>query len=181
MLIKDDEMLERLSSPLNLMNRMRSNGAATRNKAMGLFGLNQQKNPSSPNSPSSFKPIFTSPVDKTGEIPETPTIEADEILPPAEIKADDLIDNADSKIELAHAHNDALGVLNKAIKRMGQTVEDIDPEKLPSVINSVSKVVEGIRKERAEAAKAKSGKEVHLHFYTPTQKALTDYEVVEVG
>lgn len=158
-------------------------GNSSRGKAMNLFVPGGNGNAAKIESSSPVIPSFTpsfSPVDKTQDM-QPESVQAEEVLPADEIKTEDLIDNADAKIALANAHNEALGVLNKAIKRMGQTIEDIDPEKLPSAVNSVTKVVESIRRERLEAGKAKSGKDVHLHFYTPVQKALTDYEIVEVG
>jgi len=185
MLIKNDEALERLGSPLNLLNRIPNSNS--RNRAMNLFIPSQTKQDIN----SAFIPPT---VDRTKDIESQSDLAVNgELIPSptdipssnpnsnSNVSSDQIVEDADTKIKLALAHDQALGVLNNAIKMMGERLDDIDPEKLPSVINSTAKVVEGIRKERAAASIAKSGKDVHLHFYTPIQKTLTDYEIVEVG
>lgn len=186
MLIRDSEAIERLGSPLNLLNRMRN--TSPRSKSMNLFiPSKESKSPSGslPTS-SSFTPSFSSAIDKTRDIPINPEVLPAELILSRheiknEIKTDDLIDSADNKIKLAHAHDQALSTLNKAMEALHRNIDDIRPDRLPSVISSTNKVVESIRRERIETAKSKSGKDVHLHFYTPVQKQASDYEIIEVG
>ena len=48
------------------------------------------------------------------------------------------------------------------------------------MISAASKTVESIRRERNENAKQGKDREVHYHFYTPEQKKVSDYEVIDV-
>lgn len=105
-----------------------------------------------------------------------------------EVKKDDkspslesLIDDSDSKIKLATLHNTALDTLNAAMNRLSTNIDRIDPTKLPPVITATSKIVESIRKERIELDKGGRDKNVHYHFYTPTQKREEDYEIIDVA
>lgn len=94
---------------------------------------------------------------------------------------DNLINNSDEQIQLNLAHNSALSVLNSAVELMRLKLDDIKADKLPSVIAATNKVVESIRRERIEIAKKGNDKEVHYHFYTPIQKTISDYDVVDVA
>lgn len=101
------------------------------------------------------------------------------VLAAEEPKIDTLIDNAGQQIKLAAAHDSALEVLSLALDKAKSEMDNIKADKLPSVITAASKVVEGIRKERNEAAKVNSNKQVHLHFYTPNQRKMEDYQTIE--
>jgi hypothetical protein len=173
MLINEKDALARVNSPLNLLNRLRS---APPKNGMSLFiGKTDKANEQNPIKIEPAVPAFTpfSPAFKTASDTTPTTAES--------VKLDEILDGAENKIKLAHAHDRALGTLVAAIDQMNMKLDDIKPDKLPSVITATAKVVEGIRRERNEAAKAMSGKAVHLHFYTPTQKKLEDYEVIDVG
>lgn len=104
-------------------------------------------------------------------IPETQT---------NEVSLDDILEDSETNIKLAHAHNNAVALLHDSINALSLKLDNVKADKLPSVIAAASKTIESIRKERNENAKTNKGKDVHYHFYTPVQKKLTDYEVIEV-
>lgn len=186
MLIKDDDALRRLNSPLNLINKMKNASSSPRNKAMSLF-IKPAAPENAPNTTfepaKSFNPFeHSSPIEDTA-IAITPEIVSDSN---DESKSDTptldtLLENGDAQIKLAEAHDGALALLNSGITMLAAKLDDIKPEKLPAVIAAASKTVEGIRRERNEVNKNNKGRDVHYHFYTPTQKKLTDYEVTEVA
>lgn len=179
MIVSEKEALERLGSPLNLMNRLHT-ATASKRDAMGLFGMSSQKNndniklnPSPPTFVNPFsKPQTALPAGQTNS-PEFPSSENPDI--------DNLLDNADSRIKLTLAHDKALDTLVSAVDMVKNKLDDIKPEKLATVIAATSKVVDQIQRQRLESNKIKSGKEVHFHFYTPTQKKVDEYDVIDVG
>lgn len=161
MIISNSEANERLSSSLNLVNRLSNLVTSRKTPAPNPFGLPTR---SASIAISPLLPGASQPDD-----PNAPTI--DQIMP-----------NAEDQIKLASAHDKAVNLLSNAIDTLAMKLDDVKPEKLPAVITAASKMVEGIRKERVEAAKVRQGnREVHLHFYTPVQKAMADYNVIEVG
>lgn len=230
MLVNDTEAIKRLTSPTNLLNKMRSasvsagsvNGNA-RASAMGLFGVGRSAsglNPevkkeetSSVNQPlsaqsntdnaripelfvskgsgseggsiahSTFNPFakgtdlqrFSS--DGGSGIQVKQKVEDKESNP----SVNDLMSNADQEIKLSLAHDSALSLLVSATQTLSREIDNIRPDKLPSVISAAAKTVDGIRRERNEASKNNKGGEVHYHFYTPVQKKISDYAVIEVN
>ncbi len=94
---------------------------------------------------------------------------------------DDLVGNADTQVKLGLAHDKALDTLVSAVDLMKMKLDDIKPDKLPGVISATSKVVDQIQRQRLDQSKNKNNRDVHFHFYTPTQKKIEDYTVVEVG
>lgn len=110
---------------------------------------------------------------KPAVIPQNP-------LPP--VALEDILEDSDRKIKLSLAHDEALGLLTDSVSMLRTKLDDVNAAKLPGVISAASKVVEGIRKERIELSKSSgaAGKSVHYHFYTPAQKKITDYEIIEV-
>ena len=182
MLINETEIEKRLNNPMNLINRMKSglNGNNSRKNAMSLF-INpnrsieklDKQSPVLP-APASFNP-FTKPATASATvIPEKP--KTGELVSTSELVA-----NADGKIELALAHDDALKLLSESVKMMRTKLDDIKPDKLPTVIASAGRIVESIRKERAEASKSSKDLNVHHHFYMPEQRTMESYEVIEVN
>ncbi len=93
---------------------------------------------------------------------------------------DDLLENADTKIKLAQVHDLALNTLHSAITTMSTKLDDIKPEKLSQVITAMGKTVNDIRKERNDALKNNSDKQVSIIFYTPEQRKVSDYAVIDV-
>ncbi len=93
---------------------------------------------------------------------------------------DTILENSDTQIRLGLAHDKALELLNNSVELLATKLDDVRADKLPAVITAASKVVEGIRRERAESAKLGKDREVHYHFYTPQQKTVADYEVIDV-
>lgn len=164
MILSEKLAAERLASPLNLMNRLKSLSAATPKKdGMKIFF----PSPASPiRENKTFAPKPQAPVNRDIE---RPVLEIENLIP-----------NSDKQVELALAHDRALGLLNTAITTLATKLDDVKPERLPSVIAATSKVVESIRRERSEAAKQGANKEVHYHFYTPQQNKVTDYQIIDV-
>lgn len=186
MIISDKDASARLNSPLNLINRMRS--SSPRNgSAMKIFTGNSSK-------PPAVQQSVHVPVEVPAVIPETVQAEstpkewvnpfktAEEIPPSSseEPTLDDLLEDSAMNIKLATAHNNAVTLLHSSIEMLATKLDNVKADKLPAVIAAASKTIESIRKERNENAKSNKGKDVHYHFYTPIQKKLSDYEVIEV-
>lgn len=96
------------------------------------------------------------------------------------ISVANLLDNSDTQIKLGLAHDNALKLLNESVETLTLKLPNVRADKLPAVITAASKVVESIRKERNEVNKNSKDRDVHFHFYTPTQKKISDYDVIEV-
>jgi hypothetical protein len=151
MIINNDEAAKRLNSPLNLINRLRE----TKSNAKAKAAMS----------------IFIPP--KAGIEPKL-NDESDAPL------LDQILENNEAQISLGLAHDTALKLLTSSISSLATKLDEVKPDKLPAAIMAASKVVESIRRERNEALKNNKDREVHYHFYTPEQKVLTDYEVIEV-
>lgn len=174
MILNDKEAIKRLDSPINLVNRLRREVKST-NSAMSLFGLRPENKQELVRH--SFNPFDT----KTVDVPKPLlTIDADEAETESSV-LDNIVENNDSQIRLGLAHDNALNLLNRSIEMLAVKLDDIKADKLPSVIAASSKTVESIRRERLEASRGENDKNVHYHFYTPPQKVLTDYEIIEVS
>jgi hypothetical protein len=177
MIINNEEAAARLNSPMNLINRLRrESGSSKKNDSMSLFGM-------PPRSVKEDKKNLINPFARR----EAPPEKIDILEEPAKleklekISIDNILENSDSQIKLGLAHDEALKLLNSSISLLATKLDDVRADKLPSVISAASKTVESIRKERAEATKNGKDREVHYHFYTPEQRKLTDYEVIDVG
>lgn len=178
MILSEKKAIARLSSPDNLMNRLNSlSRKSPRSGAMSLFVPSARKieSPATP-IPTKKEEAFNPFANKT-LVPVA--VEIAEAAP----TLDTLISNGDQQVELALAHDRALHVLNKSLNALSAKIDDVKAERLPSVVSAASKVVTDIRRERLEAAKATVGKdrEVHYHFYTPQQKSIADYKIIDVG
>lgn len=163
MLIKPDEAVARLNNPLNLLNRMKNGlNGGKRAEAMSLF-IRPSEVAKKVEAVKETIPTFTNPFEN-----KTPKLEQ-------------LVEESDKQIALATAHDEALGLLNDSLKAARLNIDSLDTDKLPSMITSASKVVESIRKERNEVSKNRKGQDVHYHFYTPLQRKVEEYEVIDVG
>jgi len=201
MILSDDEAKKRIDSPMNLINQLRlhTNSNGSRSSAMGLFGIGKKTEPLR------IKEAIITPVEqaltalKPNEAIEQPTkqsfnpfVKSQALIPslplisqaPAkqqeEPSLDTLLSDSESQIKLAHAHDQALSLLNRSVEMLATKLDDIKADRLPAVISAASKTVESIRKERLESAKQGKDKEVHYHFYTPLQKSVSDYQVIEI-
>lgn len=177
MIVKDNEALARINSPLNLINRMNAARNNQRSSAMSLFIPSIQ--PAAPVVMPTQRPAFNPFENKTAE----PVVEDKEFVPLTEesaVKLGDIISDHDAKIQLGLAHDKAITLLNKSVEMLSTKLDDVSASKLPSVIAAASKTIESIRRERLESTKLNKDREVHYHFYTPQQKKVTDYEVIEV-
>ena len=182
MIIKEEAAIARLNSPMNLINRLAS--VKKTNGSMSLFIRPQPAAEKTVDIKAEEEVKVRVPITTSFNPFEQKEVVAIIKAPPKEEEhpsIDNLINNSDNQIKLAEAHDSALSVLTTATKLMAQKLDDIKADKLPSVIAATSKVVESIRRERNEAARQCAGKEVHYHFYTPVQKKVADYEVIEVG
>ena len=168
MILSDDEVAKRLNSPLNLINRLAALGEDNNRKkesrnAMNLFIRLKQEAPK-PSGPVQIPSIPANPINLEDQ--------------PATL--DSLIQNHEAQIQLGLAHNNSIDLLNRSIGLLSAKLDDVKADRLPAVISTASKVVESIRRERAESAKNNREREVHYHFYTPQQKKIEDFEVIEV-
>ena len=193
MIISDKEATARLNSPINLINQISSNSTNKRNNSpMNIFGMNKQ--PASQASPQASPEIEVkeievkeesfNPFQKSQSPKNEPT---SAVVEQALTKAltdktsiDNLIDNSESQIRLGLAHDSALNVLTRSLDMLSTKLDDIKADKLPAVVSAASKTVESIRRERSEASKNNKGQDVHYHFYTPVQRKISDFEVIEV-
>lgn len=171
MIINDKEAAARLNSPMNLINRLRRDNG-NKNNAMSLFGIGlrpQEKKDEIIKS--SFNPFQQAkPEEKPAEVPSAEP----------EPNIDTILKSNESQIKLSLAHDQALDLLNKSVAALSAKLDDVSAAKLPSVISAASKTVESIRRERAEASKNQKDHEIHYHFYTPQQKKVEDYEIIDV-
>jgi hypothetical protein len=187
MIINSKDADSRLNSPMNLINKLRAS-TGSRNSAMSLFGVGRSVDKQIKQV--EFKPqsIFN-PFTKTETVTDTQTqAKTDTVidrhsdsqsLSPKPI-LDNILENHESQIKLGLAHDQALDLLNRSVSLLSTKLDDVRADKLSSVISAASKTVESIRKERNEASKNSKDREVHYHFYTPTQKVISDYEVIDV-
>jgi len=180
MILSDDDLKKRMTNPMNLLNKPKGNISSARENAMSLFikpslSKVEEKKDSSVPVPALTPAKLISPFEslKQEEIPAKESA--------LEIGTDELIEDADARINLAAAHNNAIAVMNTAIGRVKNGIEDIDVRKLPGVITAMSRVVSEIQKTKLEHEKINKGTEVFHHFYMPEQKKIEAYEVIEVS
>lgn len=191
MLISNEEAIKRLTSNNNLINKMKTNSH------MSLFGVGRQASPEKVKTVDisiSKKEIKDDEVIVTFNKTFNPFKEINISTSNSLIKEikiaeenkhptiDQLVNNNDVQIKLSQAHDSALLVLTKSLSSLWEKLDadEIKADKLPSVIAATSKVVESIRKERNEATKNHSDQSVHYHFYTPQQKKMSEYPVIDV-
>ncbi len=171
MIINNDEASKRLNSPLNLINKLRDSPRMDKAKdAMSIF-----IKPARPPLPEEIKKIDGIPFEL---LPYT-AVKTNQSEPAETL--DQILENHESQISLGLAHDSALKLLNNSITHLAAKLEDVRADRLPAAILAASKVVESIRKERNEVMKSNKDKEVHYHFYTPEQRKIADYEVIEVS
>jgi hypothetical protein len=150
MLINNDSAQKRLDNPMNLINRLRDISAPSRSSA-GQKAMS----------------LF---------VPPAPL---DASLEKEKITLDAILSNSDTQIKLGLAHDNAVKLLNDSLGLLSAKLDDVKADKLPATIMAASKVVESIRKERIEASRDRD-REVHYHFYTPQQKKMEEFEVIDV-
>lgn len=171
MILNNKEAEGRLSSPLNLINRLKTE--SPRKSAMSLFikplvlPREEEKTIKEVKQEILFNPFES----KKLVLPE---------IPSSSPTLDNLIPNNQEQVKLNLAHDKALSILNSAMEELELRLSEVKAEKLPSVITATSKVVEGIRRERLEASKNNKDREVHYHFYTPEQKKVSQYDIIDV-
>lgn len=170
MIIKDEDALKRLTSPMNLMNQLR-NRTDKKNDAMSLFGIGRKsvdvevkKEEKASVTFNPFKPL---------EVLENSAKQEPTTL-------DNILEDHESQVKLGLAHDNALRLLNSSVEMLQNKLDDIKADKLPSVISAASKTVESIRKERAESTRNGKDLQVHHHFYMPEQRKVSDYNIIDV-
>ena len=182
MIVNNNDAVARLASPMNLINRLRrANGnKSERSSAMSLFCGNGDKKPAEIQTIGLVNPFLSVRVKESVKIEalQTSPKTSPEILQSETL--DNILENHESQIKLGLAHDEALKLLNNSIALLSTKLDDVKADRLPSVISAASKTVESIRRERNEVSKNGKDKEVHYHFYTPQQKTLSDYEIIDV-
>ncbi len=177
MIINDKEAAKRLSSPMNLINKLRcSSNGSKKNNAMSLFGIGKQTE--EVKLEISFNPFESNKNKKLESSPARNTTSSESSKPSESL--DTILKNSESQIKLGLAHDKALDLLHRSVEILSSKLDDVKADKLPSVISAASKTVESIRRERSEREKNNKDREVHFHFYTPEQKRVEDYEVIDV-
>lgn len=176
MIVNDKEALNRLDSPMNLLNQLkRVTKKNERSSAMSLFvPSKKQEEKFIEEVTVTFNPFSTKAESQTSLLPQSTSSSSQSE------RLEDVLDNPDSQIKLGLAHDKALDLLHRSVEMLSLKLDDVSASKLPAVISAASKTVESIRRERLEQANTGKDREVHYHFYTPEQKKVTDYEVVDV-
>ena len=194
---------------MNLINRLKE--TSSRKSAMSLFGVGRSKEVSIAGSGIlsaitgvehpventslkeklieevivKFNPFSTKEESQTSLLPLSTSLHQDHpqipTFEPLPERLDDILGNSESQIKLGLAHDRALDLLNRSVEMLATKLDDVSPAKLPAVISAASKTVESIRKERSEASKNNKDQSVHFHFYTPEQRKMSDYEIIDVG
>lgn len=178
MIIKDEDVLKRLTSPMNLMNQLR-NRTDKKNDAMSLFGLRPDgKKEIRPSVDVSQKQEEKALATFNPFQPLAPTTAPVKIDVPTTL--DNILEDHESQVKLGLAHDNALRLLNSSVEMLQNKLDDIKADKLPSVISAASKTVESIRRERAESTRNGKDLQVHHHFYMPQQKSVADYNIIDV-
>lgn len=208
MIIKDSEAAIRLASPMNLINQLRcgfgngnnhNNNNDKKSNAMSLFGIGRKSetatvtetvttsNRSTVNSErselgdKSFNPFQTKNSSESKTPQQAPLLKTVEQIERPATKLDEILENHESQIKLGLAHDSALKLLGDSVALLSTKLEDVKTDKLPAVVTAASKVVESIRRERNEASKNNKDREVHYHFYTPQQRTIDEYKVIDVS
>lgn len=180
MILNDKDALNRLGSSSNLMNRLSSLRSNDRKNSMNLFippsvgkkvDISIVKNEENDTEVTFIKK----------HVPRDENIEKNNLNNLNSPVIEELIPNSDDQVKLALAHDKAINVMNSALATLEYKLDDIKADRLPSVITAASKVVESIRRDRIEASKVGANKEVHYHFYTPQQKTIDQYEIIDVA
>ena len=201
MIISNEIVAKRLSSSSNLMNKLNTIRSASKqnNSAMKLFmpesSTRSRKveskvfafDPFGPKSKQQLSSESDASIE-LGELPEldkNPTVEEKVIIrrqaSPESPRIEDLVSNSVEQVKLGLAHDTALRILQESMETLHTKLDEIKPDRLSTVISVTSKVVESIRNERLAVAKGQGkDKEVHYHFYTPEQKKISDYEIIDL-
>jgi hypothetical protein len=183
MIIDNKSAVARLASPMNLINQLRNTTASNRKSAMSLFGIGKKKEEIIPYHRQTavielWDKIPEKEIDFNPFKPQAPPLE---IVPPPVTNLDSILENHEGQIKLGLAHDNALDLLTRSIGMLSVKLDEVSAAKLPTVITAAGKVVESIRKERIAIRANGSDREVHYHFYTPNQKVIKDFEVIDVG
>ncbi len=184
MILNDKEASARINSPLNLINRLRD--GVKKSSSMSLFMPSPTAREEKKRDEEEVKVTFN-PFKPVSERESLQTFATSLTAQQVQASSDsdprigDILNDADTKIKLGHAHDQALALLSNSLNALALKLDDVKADKLPSVIAAASRTVESIRRERAETIKNGKDREVHYHFYTPQQRKLEEYQVIEVG
>lgn len=152
MLLNESEVTTRLSSPLNLMNRM--GNATGKSTAMNLFGLGSQQS-------------------NVNTQPQSTVVS----LPPS---IDQLVDNVQDKIKLGTAHESALDLMVASISILRERINDVDkPEKLASIAADMNKIlssVDNARNKNSNSNNTNNG--IQIVVYKPQLVHESEYELI---
>lgn len=187
MLINESDAATRLNSPLNLMNRLRRESVSS-NKAkqsMSLFTGDRTESITKDNNFGRSQLHDFNPFPAPPQLTQSEVITPDAILEsvataaPTPGQIDSLIDGLDIKLKQELIHRAAMQALESAVNSLNVRLPEIKhPEKLADVAGKMSKIVSDIRNDRKETGG--KNKTVHLHFYTPEQKKVADYNSIDV-
>src|ERR1035437_6292464 len=177
MIINDSDAIKRLSSPMNLINRLKE--TSSRKSAMSLFGVGRSREVFIDGTTVSsaitgvehpventslkeklieevtvkFNPFSTKEESQTSLLPLSTSLVPQTSTPSLQDSPslEAILGNSESQIKLGLAHDRALELLNRSTNMLLEKLDDVSAAKLPSVISVASKTVESIRKERSEA------------------------------
>lgn len=181
MLINNKSAEERLKSPNNLFNKLRS-AASQQGKnrnVMGLFGVGRKEEGELRSGTKEVNGIKLPVFESKSEV------KIPEVLPALNQPAsglnsptiDDLVNNPENNIKLEAVHDKALTTLHAAMNEINRRLPEVNKVKdLADIAAKMNKVVTDIRAEKSK--RNDNIESVHLHFYTPERKKLTDYQEV---
>lgn len=170
MLISDKEASKRLNSPMNLFNRMRTGSlrshseSNSKSKAMDLFGIGKKNDP--------FKNAIAAPKE------EVTVIVTPEVIEEKDNDVASQILDVDTKVKERLIHKTAVNILSKTMSELENKLPELAAPKLADVAVKMSKVIDTIN--NAKNRDRETERPVHLHFYSPEQRKLSDYSEVTV-
>lgn len=91
-------------------------------------------------------------------------------IPPP--KADDLIDDLDEKLDNGSVKARAVSVMSKAIKRLDNNIETVDPKKLSNIVRDMAHAVKVLDPEKLDGDKTN----IQFIIYRPEMKSENEFD-----
>lgn len=174
MLISSKAAESRLNSPGNLINRLRE---GRNGNSLSIFGVGKRKEEVKAPQGKIELPKFET---KIHEEVHT-KVHIPEILPPEKKvppTIDDLVKTPENDIKLEAIHSNAMETLSAAMIEIKSRIPEVSKVKdLADIAAKMSKIVTDIRAEKNKDND--QDQQVHLHFYTPERKKLSDFQTIE--
>lgn len=176
MLLSDDDILERVDSPNNLINRL----TVIKMRGTGSRG------PATPMEIRKVVAVLANEGNKQADIADAFDITGSN----TSLYANGRIGNShgpkneELKETIAKVNLKKVAVEDKAIDALLETLEIMKPQLAdvtkPKVLSSIAKDMASVAKDmRGGRPEEEKNRNVHLHIYAPKMKELDDYEIIE--